>query len=159
MPAAKKRIDATPAKNAVGRPTKYKPEFVEQARKLCMLGATDMELADFFSVNVLTIYRWQHEHEDFCKALTSGKELADERVERSFYNRAVGYTFDSVKIFMPSGASEPVHAHYREHVPPDTGACMSWLKNRRKETWRDKQDIDHNVSFAVVKVNETDERI
>ena len=85
--------------------------------------------------------------------------MADERVERSFYNRAVGYTFDTVKIFMPAGASEPVHAPYREHVPPDTGAAMNWLKNRRKETWRDKQDIDHNVSFAVVKINETDERI
>lgn len=33
---------------AIGRPTKYRPEFAEQARKLCLLGATDKELADFF---------------------------------------------------------------------------------------------------------------
>lgn len=34
-----------------GRPTKYKPEYVEQSAKLCALGATDMELADFFEVD------------------------------------------------------------------------------------------------------------
>lgn len=31
-----------------GRPTDYKPEYAEQAAKLCALGATDMDLADFF---------------------------------------------------------------------------------------------------------------
>jgi hypothetical protein len=31
-----------------GRPTKYKEEYNEQAYKLCLLGATDKELADFF---------------------------------------------------------------------------------------------------------------
>ena len=33
-----------------GRPTDYDDAFPEQARKLCQLGATDMELADFFDV-------------------------------------------------------------------------------------------------------------
>ena len=35
---------------AGGRPTKFKPEFVEQARKLAQLGATDREVADFFDL-------------------------------------------------------------------------------------------------------------
>ena len=38
-----------------GRPSKYKKEFVDQAVKLCKLGATDIELADFFEVNVATL--------------------------------------------------------------------------------------------------------
>lgn len=33
-----------------GRPSGYKPEYAEQARKLCLLGATDQEIADFFEV-------------------------------------------------------------------------------------------------------------
>jgi len=32
-----------------GRPSSYRPEFVTQAEKLCRLGATDAELADFFA--------------------------------------------------------------------------------------------------------------
>ena len=52
-----------------GRPTKYKPEFVEQARKLAQLGATDIEVADFMGVDGRTITRWKSEHEEFCLAL------------------------------------------------------------------------------------------
>ena len=37
----------------------YKPEFVEQARSMCRLGATDEELAEHFEVCVRTIYRWR----------------------------------------------------------------------------------------------------
>lgn len=132
-----------------GRPPTYKEEFVAQAKKLCALGATDMELADFFEVDVRTIYRWQHKHEKFCQAVTCGKDISDERVQRSLYNRAVGYTFDSVKIFMPSGAEKPVYAPFQEHVPPDPSAAMNWLKNRRPDTWRDKKDVDVNLNDAL----------
>lgn len=125
-----------------GRPSSYKPEFAEQARKLCELGATDMELADFFEVDARTIYRWKHDHEDFCQSLKVGKDHADERVERSLYQRAIGYEQDEVKIFMPAGASEPVYAPYRAKIAPETTAGIFWLKNRRGDRWRDKQDVE-----------------
>ena len=125
--------------STMGRPTKFKPEYVVQAEKLCQLGATDQDIADFFEVDLRTIYRWKASHEDFCHALRAGKEAADERVERSLYQKAVGYEQDAVKIFMPAGADAPVYAPYREKVAPDTTACIFWLKNRRKEDWRDKQ--------------------
>jgi hypothetical protein len=127
-----------------GRPSDYEPEFAEQAKKLCRLGATDMELADFFDVDVRTIYRWKHAHEEFCHAVTCGKEAADARVERALYNRAVGYSHPAVKIFMPAGAAKPVYADYTEHVPPDPGAAFNWLKNRKPDVWRDKQEVEHS---------------
>jgi transposase-like protein len=65
---------------AAGRPSKYKPEFIEQAKKLCLLGATDMEIADFLEVNIVTLYRWKNEHEEFCNALKISKAVADDRV-------------------------------------------------------------------------------
>jgi hypothetical protein len=33
----------------------------------------------------------------------------------------------------------------RKHVPPDTAACIFWLKNRRPALWRDRHEIDHKV--------------
>lgn len=42
-----------------GRPTLYREEYAEQARKLCLLGTTDAELADFFNVAVDTINEWK----------------------------------------------------------------------------------------------------
>lgn len=120
-----------------GRPTAYKPDYAKQAAKLCQLGATDQEIADFFEVGVRTIHNWKHSHDDFLHALKSGKEMADDRVERSLYQRAIGYEQDEVKIFMPSGAEKPVFAEYRAKIAPDTTAAIFWLKNRRSQQWRD----------------------
>jgi hypothetical protein len=45
-----------------------------------------------------TIITWRAEHEEFREATEIGKDIADNRVERSLYERAVGYDFDAVKI-------------------------------------------------------------
>jgi hypothetical protein len=127
---------------AGGRPSKFQPEYVEQARKLCLLGATDQEIADFFEVEVRTIYRWKAEHDEFCQSLKAGKEVADERVERSLFQKAIGYEQEEVKIFMPAGAEGPVYAPFRAKVAPDTTAAIFWLKNRRPDLWRDKQQTE-----------------
>lgn len=100
-----------------------------------------MELADEFDVTVRTIYAWRAKHPEFLQAIKASKEIADERVERSLYHRAVGFEHTSVKIFMPAGASEPVFAPYREYIPPDTAAAFAWLKNRKPDTWRDRKEV------------------
>ena len=75
------------------------------------------------------------------------KEDADNRVERSLYNRAVGYTFKSEKIVTVSrGAnmgSDIERVPIKEHVPPDVTAQIFWLKNRRKDQWRDRVENTH----------------
>lgn len=132
-----------------GRPTKYKPEYVEQARKLCLLGATDQEIADFFSVEVRTIHRWKAEHDEFCHSLKAGKVEADTRVERSLYQQAVGYEQDEVKIFMPAGSPDPVYAPFRAKVAPNVTAAIFWLKNRQPDQWREKIDLNHSGTMTL----------
>jgi hypothetical protein len=118
-----------------GRPSVYKPEFADQARKLCLLGATDMEIADFFGVDTRTINRWKLKHDKFCQSLKSGKEQADDRVERSLFERATGYQHNEVDIRVVNG--EIIQTPTIKHYPPDTVAAIFWLKNRRKDEWRD----------------------
>lgn len=134
--------ETTPRKkHAGGRPSKFRPEMVEQARKLCLLGATDREIADFFKVDVATIYRWKADNEQFCDALKVGKEAADSRVERSLYQKALGYSHDAVKIFAdPKTGAEQI-VPYTEHYAPDTTAAIFWLKNRKPAEWRDRQEL------------------
>jgi len=120
-----------------GRPTDYCDDYARQVVKLSELGATDQEIADFFDVHVSTIHRWKHVHPEFCDALKIGKEVADNRVERSLYQRAIGYEQDEVKIFMPAQAVEPVYAPFRAKIAPDVTAAIFWLKNRRSQEWRD----------------------
>jgi hypothetical protein len=141
--AAADRAEGKRPKNKPGRPSGYQASFAKQAEKLCSLGATDIEIADFFEIDVRTLYRWKHDHPELCQALNVGKVTADERVTHSLYQRAIGYEQEAVKIFMPAGAKEPVYAPYREKVAPDTTAAIFWLKNRRPDLWRDKHEHEH----------------
>lgn len=136
-----KKAQETPPKSRKGiggRPSKFKPEMVKQAKKLSQLGATDRELADFFSVSVSTLNLWKIEHPEFAESLKLGKEAADARVERSLFQRAIGYSHDAVKIFadVKTGAEQVIP--YTEHYAPDTTAAIFWLKNRRPDEWREK---------------------
>jgi hypothetical protein len=125
-----------------GPPTAYRPEFADQARMLCALGAIDKELAQFFKIAMSTLYQWKIAQPAFSEALKVGKAEADDRVERSLYQLAVGYTFESEKIFCQDG--KVIRAPIVEHVPPNPAACIFWLKNRRRDYWRDR--IDNELS-------------
>jgi hypothetical protein len=79
-----------------------------------------------------------------------GGQLVRLRVERSLYERANGYNYDAVKIFMPAGSKQPVVVHYIEHCPPDVGAAFIWLKNRDPERWRDVQNVEHVMGKYII---------
>lgn len=127
-----------------GPHTSYKPEYAKVAASLCKLGATDKELADHFDVDVRTIKNWEKHYPSFFKALERGKEAADARVERALYSKAMGYTYESEKIFFDAKNGEVVRAETLEHVPPSDTAISLWLRNRKPAEWRDKVDHDHS---------------
>lgn len=133
-----------------GRPTLYKAEHCELARKLCArLGATDEDLAAVFGVSIDTIYEWKKTHSEFSEAVKAGKDDPDQRVENSLFQRAVGY---SRTIEKTTVGGEVVKL--TEEVPGDTTAQIFWLKNRRPKQWRDKQEIEHKGAVFKVTVRE-----
>ena len=136
-----KKLPAT-KKRKVGRPSRYKSEYAEQARKLCLLGATDEELAGFFGVNADTIHQWKKVHPEFSESITRGKIVADAEVAEKLFQRALGYSHKAVKIMAVD--KTVVHEEYIEHYPPDTQAASLWLRNRQPKKWRDKQDVEHS---------------
>lgn len=130
--------------NGSGRDTTFKPEYIEQAAKLAKLGATDFEIAEFFKVSDRTLRNWKHEHAGFRDSLQLGKDEADNRVERALYQRAVGYSHDSVKVFQDKG--KPVVVDIVEHLPPDVQAAQYWLNNRRGNSWKSKSEVEHGIT-------------
>ncbi len=141
-------VDATPEPSPLhppeidrgGRPSKYQKEFFKIAQAMCELGATDADLAAAFGVTTRTISNWQAAHPEFAQAVKVGKAPADDRVERSLYQRAVGFSYDAEKVF--NGKDGIVRANTIEYVPPDTSAAMQWLTNRRPEKWRQKSQLE-----------------
>src|SRR6266571_5055811 len=132
----------------VGRPSGYRPELAERAYRMSLLGLTDQQLADFLGISCETLYAWKLSYPEFRESITRGKIEADAHVAEALYRRACGYSHPAVKIFMPSGASEPIYAPYTKHYPPDTKAALRWLMNRQPGKWRDQQDVNVTGSIA-----------
>lgn len=162
--------DNTTSVDVGGRPTKYKKEYDTQVYKLCLLGATDAEIADFFGCSESTINLWKLKHKGFSESIKSGKVIADSDVAASLHKRAKGYIFTEVtqeldyvrddfgKIVKDEDERPLMQMQVTKKVvkdvAPDTGASMAWLKNRRPNDWRDKKELD--VSGKVIMFEDVD---
>ena len=121
-----------------GRPSEYHSELTPAlAEVLAKKGLTDEEMAKELGIHVSTLYAWKRQYEAFSKAVHSGGESIDERVENALLKRAIGYDLRLHKQVVVGGALED--AEYDVHIAPEPGAALNWLKNRRPEKWRDKQ--------------------
>lgn len=148
-------MNTTPASTRTARPKRavpqssYRAEYAEQARKLCLLlGADDQELARFFDVPPDTLLGWLAAVPEFAAAVRAGRTLADADVADRLWRRAMGYTHDAVRIFSHQGKA--LEVAYTEHYPPDTAACLFWLKSRQPERWRDSNQHDHDASAEML---------
>jgi hypothetical protein len=133
-----KKKDPAEKQNS-GRPSDYEAIMAEQAGFICKTwGATDQQLAEFFKVTQRTVDNWKKAHPEFFQSSKNGKDDYDsEHVERALKDRATGWTSPDGKYF-----------------PPDPASMIFWLKNRRRDRWTDKQEVEHsggmNISVNVL---------
>ena len=134
---------------AMGRPSRFEPEMCEQAGNYCLLGATNDELAGFLNVSPSTIDRWIARHADFGDAVKRGRVVADARVARGLYDRAVGYDRTIERVVVVDGEPKPVTSTV--HYPPNVQAGIFWLRYRRPQTWSDtaREAPDKPSSAAI----------
>ena len=148
-----------------GRPTDYKEEYNEQAYKLCLLGAVDAELANFFHVTEQTINNWKNDFPTFFESINNGKDIANANVAASMYQKAIGYSHPEDKIFNNNG--EPLIVESTKHYPPDTMAGSLFLRNRTSVegsiglNWRDKteQEVTSNIKLTDLSEEELDTKL
>jgi len=126
-----------------GRPPKYCTEFNKQVYKLCLLGAIDKEIADFFEIEEKTLNNWKKQYPEFLQSIKKGKEIADTNVANRLYQRAMGYEHEDLFITQYQGGI--VKEKIMKYYPPDTVACIFWLKNRQRKHWSDKQELSHEI--------------
>lgn len=121
---------------------------------MCELGATDIDLADAFEVDVRTIHRWKIRHKSFCHSLRLGKDMPNQQVERALYNRAIGYSHPDIDIRVVNG--ELVQTPIIKHYPPDTRAALAWAYNRMPDQWHPQPegapDGDNDLAEALNKL-------
>lgn len=134
--------------------TKIKPRL-EEIKAWAKNGHTDEDMMEALGISRETFYKYKRDKADFIDALKVNKEIADQTVESSLYLRANGFTYDEVTTTIKEmGGQEITETKtVKKRVLPDVTACIFWLKNRKPEQWRDKQEIDNKHSGSVTSFN------
>ena len=97
-------------------------------------GATDPEIAKIIGVSHRTLCNWKKRHPEFLQAVNTGKDVADDIVEQSLYNRAIGMPIKEKRDNAVTGITL-----VEKELAPDTKAIEIWLTNRRPKKWRRKE--------------------
>lgn len=133
-----------------GKPTKYDPDIhPDHVKALAIDGLTNEEIAKKLGIATSTLQEWINKYPDLSEAIKEGKEPADSKVEMSLYKRALGYTYTERKVIDLSDGGTRIETVVKE-VVPDVGAQCMWLKNRRPDKWRDKQEIEHSGNIQII---------
>ncbi len=109
-------------------------------------GLTDEQIAHNMGISYSTLRVWKEKYSAISAALKKGKEIVDIEVENSLLKRAMGYTVTETtkeKVLNPATKKYEltVTKEVTKEVPPDVGAAAFWLKNRRPDIWREKQNL------------------
>ena len=112
-------------------------------------GLIEKQIAKNMSIAYSTLKLWKNRFPELAKALSKGKEVADREVENALFKRAMGYWVTETKRITFADGSERTEETHR-HIVPDTTAQIFWLKNRKPDQWREKNDLTLTPSNGVL---------
>lgn len=108
------------------------PENKTRIRGWCLDGLIDKQIYKNMGISRTIFYKWKSENSEFADLLKRGKEIADREVENALFKSATGFIGPDDKYY-----------------PPNTTAQIFWLKNRKKDDWKDKREQDVSVSTPI----------
>lgn len=108
------------------------PENKTRIRGWCLDGLIDKQIYKNMGISRTTFYKWKSENSEFADLLKRGKEIADREVENALFKSATGFIGPDDKYY-----------------PPNTTVQIFWLKNRKKDDWKDKREQDVSVSTPI----------
>lgn len=101
-------------------------------------GLTMEQIAHNIGIVKSTLYKWIEKSKDFSDALKVSRDSADRQVENALFNNALGFKYTEQQL---TDTGEVVDVE--KYAKPNTTAQIFWLKNRKAEVWREKQNIEH----------------
>jgi transposase-like protein len=145
-----------------GRRSQFKREYIDIVRVLCEDGATDKEIAAELGVSQSVLYKWRNLFPELAAAMKLGKDIANDRMERTAYNVAVGYTKTvtvNIKVRNSDGSEKVVEVQQEVSVPPDPKMLQWMLKNRRPDSWKDRTEVGGEVEVVHLTADQAKERL
>jgi len=134
--------------NPDGRPRKYEGDKTDtQVYKYALLGLTDKEMANLLDITVSTFNKWKTDFPTFSESINDGKDKADAEVASKLHQRAIGVEWEeeqAIKVKRGINNEEIEKIKVKKRLPPDVGAINSWLSNRQRKRWKNRQDVEHS---------------
>lgn len=114
-------------------------------RQLAIAGHTDAFMADAVGTARNTWKRWKVDYPLFADSLDVWKKIADDKVKRALYKRAIGMKYTESKVHKQKGriVKEEIS---NKHSLPDVKACDLWLGNRDPNWQGSKSKMELDVS-------------
>ena len=95
-----------------------------------------------------TLRDWMIKYPALVDTIKRGKAVVDMQVENALLKRAMGFEYKETveeEITLPNGKVRTEKKTMKRVALPDVTAQIFWLKNRRPDKWRDKQDVALNT--------------
>ena len=112
-------------------------------------GLIDKQIAHNMGVAWSTLKIWKNRFPKLAEAISKSKEVADREVENALFKRALGYWVTETETTTFSDGTTKT-TEKRRHIVPDTTAQIFWLKNRKPDEWREKNDLTLTPSNGVL---------
>lgn len=112
-------------------------------------GLTDEQIAKNIGVSYSTFRDWKKKFPALSATLKESKEVVDRQVENALFKSAVGFIYEEETV---TNAGDVVLV--KKYSKPNTTAQIFWLKNRKRNQWTDKSEVE--VAGTVVFANESD---
>ena len=129
---------------------KYNPDtFPLLVEQYARDGLNDYQIYGKLGISKDTFYKYLKIFPDFLAGFKKGREPVNTKVENSLLKRALGYEYEEktteLRIDNDGNPKPAVIRTVKKHIPPDVGAMAFWLKNRKPDEWREKQEITTKI--------------
>ena len=111
-------------------------------------GLTEEQIAHNMGIGIRTLTDWKSRFPAILASLKNGKAPVDVQVENALLKSALGFEYEETITEieeLPGGKQKKQIRKVKKYAPPNSTAQIFWLKNRRPDRWRDKQEFTGTV--------------
>ena len=118
-------------------------------------GYTYQDIANRIGITTRALKNWRESYPEIEKALKSGREIIDYKVENALLKSALGYKTKEVKVIttIRNGKTiETIKEVTDKEQAPNVSAIQCWLYNRLPQKWKKNRD-------QIIELDEEDTKI
>jgi hypothetical protein len=122
-------------------------------------GLTEAEICDNLGVGHSAFATYKQKYSELTEVLKEGLDDANAQVENALFKRAIGYSYEEKEysVTKVDGKDKKVLSKVtKKSKSPHITAQIFWLKNRKRQYWRDRQEhefegnIHHEAEAEIV---------